>query len=82
MMTRVHEVNTKMYFNGCSCHLGHNTANKAADAFAKETVFDAEEMAMDLFYWFDKSTKIKCSLKEYILLLCDTEYTSIVSKRC
>ena len=39
--------------------------------------FDVEEMVIDLYYWFDKSTKRKASLVEYCNF-CDTSYRHIV----
>lgn len=51
--TRAHQQNASI----CPCHMVHNTAFKAADAFESETGFDVEDMLVDLYYWFDKSTK-------------------------
>ena len=39
--------------------------------------FDVEEMVIDIYYWFDKSTKQKVSLLEYCNF-CDTSYRNIV----
>lgn len=39
--------------------------------------FNVEEMVIDLFYWFDKSTKRKACLAEYCTF-CDTSYREIV----
>ena len=39
--------------------------------------FNIEEMVIDLYYWFDKSTKRKASLAEYCTF-CDTNYSEIV----
>lgn len=57
LKTRVLDRNSSLYFNGCPCHILHNAAQKAGDAFAKCCRFDAEKFIVDLFYWFDKSTK-------------------------
>ena len=65
IIPKVHHVNPTVYFIGCPCHIAHNTANTAAKAFREHTRFDVEELAVDLFYWFDKSTKRKSSLEEY-----------------
>ena len=59
------------------CHIAHNTANAAADAFRREIGFDVEEVVVDLFYWFDKSTKRKSSLEEYCCF-CDVNYKKII----
>lgn len=39
--------------------------------------FNVEEMVVDLFYWFDKSTKRKASLDSYCSF-CDTSYREII----
>lgn len=62
---------------GCPCHITHNTASTAADAFCKVTGFDVEELAVDVFYWFDKSTKRKSSLEEYCCF-CDVGYKQVL----
>lgn len=77
LKTRVLRCNPAIYFNGCPCHILHNAAQKASDAFAKCCGFDAEEFTIDLFYWFDKSTKRKNGLLSFCLF-CDQEYRSIV----
>ena len=55
--TRVQQQNPEIYFMGCPCHMVHNTATKGAEAFQGETGFDVEDILVDLYYWFDKSTK-------------------------
>ena len=45
--------------NGCPCHIIHNTANKAAERFSEASGFDVENFLVDLFHWFDKSSKRK-----------------------
>ena len=62
---------------GCPCHMLHNTAAKGATAFADATGFDLEDHCVDLFYWFDKSTKRKGILKQYCMF-CDTKYGAVV----
>ena len=44
---------------GCPCHIAHNAASNAADFLRKDTKFDVEELLIDIFFWFDKSTKRK-----------------------
>ena len=46
-------------YNGCPCHIIHNTANKAAKRFSEVSRFDVEDFLVDLFHWFDKSSKRK-----------------------
>ena len=41
------------------------------------TRFNIEEMVIDIYYWFDKSTKRKANLAEYCTF-CDTNYREIV----
>ena len=60
--TRVQKKNPAVYFMGCPCHMVHNTAIKAAGSFESIIGFDVEDMMVDLFYWFDKSTKRKNKL--------------------
>jgi len=55
----------------------HNTAIKAAGAFELVTDFDVEDMMVDLYYWFDKSTKRKNGLVEFCDF-CDTQYREIM----
>ena len=55
----------------------HNAAGKGATAFANVTGFNIEDHCVDLFYWFDKSSKRKGALKEYSEF-CDTEYEEVV----
>ena len=49
-------------------------AGAAGDAFE---LVDVEELVIDIFYWFDKSTKRKSSLEEYCCF-CDVQYRKIV----
>ena len=56
---------------GCPCHTLQNAVAKGA------TGFDLEDHCVDLFYWFDKSTKRKGILTEYCMF-CDTEYEAVV----
>ena len=55
----------------------HNTALKAAEKFQSATKFDAEDMLIDLFYWFDKSIKRKNELFEFCSF-CDMQYKDVV----
>ncbi|XP_033096708.1 uncharacterized protein LOC117100983, partial [Anneissia japonica] len=62
---------------GCQCHIIHNTAGKAGETFHRVTGFSVDDMLVDIFYWFDKSTKRKASLQEYCEF-CDTSYRTII----
>jgi hypothetical protein len=62
---------------GCPCHIAHNAANAAGDAFRIESHFDVEEVVVDMYYWFDKSTKRKSTLADYCSF-CDIEYRKVI----
>lgn len=77
LKTRILQRNSAVYFNGCPCHILHNAASTAGSAFANTCGFDAEEFAIDLYYWFDKSTKRKNQLQSYNTF-CNQEYRSMI----
>ena len=77
LKTRVTKCNPAIFFNGCPCHILHNAAQKAAESFAGCCGFDVEELVIDLYYWFEKSTKRKNKLRSYCTF-CDQEYREIV----
>ena len=77
IMTRVQSINPATYFMKCPCHIAHNAASYAAEAFRNGTDFDVEDFLVDIYFWFDKSSKRKNLLKEYCTF-CDTEYRKIV----
>ncbi|CAB4036850.1 PREDICTED: uncharacterized protein LOC107326933 [Paramuricea clavata] len=77
LKTRVLTRNPAIYFNGCPCHIIHNAAQKAAESFMECCGFDVEEFTIDLFYWFDKSTKRKNGLRDYCTF-CDHKYRAVV----
>lgn len=77
LKTRVLSRNPAIYFSGCACHIIHNAAQKAAESFSECCGFDVEEFTIDLYYWFDKSTKWKNILRSYCDF-CDQEYRAIV----
>ena len=68
--------NGAIYFNSWPCHVFHNAAQKAGTAFAT-CKFEAEEFAIGLYYWFDKSTKRKNDLWSYSEF-CDQEYRGMI----
>ena len=75
--TRVSQQNPAVYFNGCPCHIIHNAAQKAGESFTSVSGFDIEEFVIDLFYWFNKSTKQKSELQSYYTF-CDQDYQAII----
>jgi hypothetical protein len=77
IMTRVQGINPAIYFMKCPCHIAHNAACYAADAFRSGTSFDVEDFLVDIYFWFDKSSKRKNLLQEYCTF-CDTEYRKII----
>ena len=68
IMTHVQQKNAACYFMGCPCHLVHNIAGHASEALQKSTGFDVEDLCVDVFYWFDKSTKRKGILREFCVV--------------
>ena len=50
---------------------------KGAEAFQGETGFDVEDIFVDLYYWFDKSTKQKNQLSEFCDF-CDVKYREVI----
>ena len=58
------EKNKEIITAGCPCHVLHNAAGKAAEEFTKVSEFDFEDQRVNLFFWFDKSTKRKNTLKK------------------
>ena len=62
---------------GCPCHLVHNIAGHASEAFQRAAGFDVEDLCVDVFYWFDKSTKRKGILREFCSF-CDNDYREVV----
>ena len=74
---RALERNPEIVISGCSFHILHNAASKAADCFAAVSDFSVEDHCVDLYYWFDKSSKGKSILKEYYDF-CDQDYQEVI----
>ena len=70
---RISELSPHVYPVGCACHLTHLCASKAA----KELSVDVEQLVIDLYYYFDKSSKRKEILKEY-QQFCNVETRKIL----
>ena len=75
--SRVLERISAIFFNGCPCYILHNAARKASDKLCSHCGFDVEELCIDIYYWFDKSTKRKNGLHEY-WTFCDQEYRAMI----
>ena len=75
--SRVLQKNSEIVISGCPCHILHNASSKAAEAFGNIVDFSVEDHCVDLFYWFDKSSKRKSILKEYYDF-CDQDYEEVI----
>ena len=74
--TRVEQQVGYVYFMGCQCHIVHNVAS---DSFQSIVHFDVEDFAVDMFYWFDKSTNKKAAFSDFCTF-CDVEYKAVVKQ--
>ena len=54
-----------MYFMSCPSHIIHNCASHSSNAFVKAIKCDVGDMAVDVFFWFEYSTKRKNLLAEF-----------------
>ena len=61
----LHNPNTE--FISCPCHIIHNTTSFAAKAYYEATGFYLEDLAVDLFYYFDHSSKKKANLQDIVI---------------
>ena len=62
IMTCVSKQNSSTFTSGCPCHIVYNIANKGAQSFGGISNFDIKDFLVDLFHWFDKSSKRKVSV--------------------
>ena len=69
--------NPDIFISGCACHLAHIAATEANDAFTDVLGINIEDVLIDLFYWFDKSSKRKGKLSEYFEF-CDQDYQKVL----
>lgn len=44
------------FMSGFPCHLAHITASEGNDGYTYVTGHNVEDMKVDLFYWFEKSS--------------------------
>lgn len=65
--------NGSIYTAGCPCHIIHNTAGYS---FTAQTKFNVDDLLVDLFYYFNQSTKRKAELKKNCIF-CDQEYRKL-----
>ena len=67
----------RVYTLGCPCHIIHNKASHASNLFGRATGFDVGDFLVDIYYYFDDSTKRQALLKEFCNF-CDQEYRKIL----
>ena len=77
LKARVLRKNAKVVIIGCPCHILHNAAGKISEAFAAVSKFDLENHYVDVFHWFEKSTKRKSIVKEYYDF-CDVDCQEVI----
>ena len=61
-----------VFIGACLFHFAHIAANNANDPFSKCIGLNVEDVCVDCYYWFDKSTKRKGKLLGYFDF-CDQE---------
>ena len=66
-----------VFIGACLFHFAHIAANNANDAFSKCIGLNVEDVCVDCYYWFDKSTKRKGKLLEYFDF-SDQEYQAVL----
>ena len=69
--------NSEIFISGSPCILAYIAASHANDAFSEVLGLNVENSCIDIFYWFDKSSKRKGKLIEYFQF-CDQEYQSVL----
>ena len=70
IMTRMRKQSSSTFTNGCPRHIVHNIANKGVQTFGGISNFDIEDFLVDLFHWFDESSKRKVSVALNSQCLC------------
>jgi hypothetical protein len=75
--TRVKDANDTVYFMGSPCHILHNTALYGGKAFEEIVNFSADDLCVDIFYWFEHSSKRKNLLSEFCDF-CDVQYRQVI----
>ena len=77
--SRFSEKNPNVFIGGCPCHLADIAASNANDAFSKCIGLNIEDVCVDCYYWFGKSTKHKGKLLKYFDF-CDQEYQAVLKR--
>lgn len=76
--TKVAEKNKLVYFMGCPCHMAHNAARYACSAFCEKLpMFDIEELLVDVYFWFEYSSKRKNAYADFCTFT-DVEYRRVL----
>lgn len=75
--SRLESKNPSVYTLGCPCHFIHNAAHNAAKKLEVATGFDVEEFIVDIYYYFEHSTKRKGELHDYAAF-CDVAYRKVL----
>ena len=75
--SRFLQKNPEIFVSGCPCHLAHMDASIAHDGFCKTMKINIEDFLLDLYYWFDKSSKRKGKLLEYFKF-CNQDYLAVL----
>lgn len=75
--SRLEVKNPSVYTLGCPCHFIHNAAHTASKKLLAACRFDVEELAVDIYYYFDHSTKRKGELQDYACF-CDVTYRKVL----
>ena len=75
--SRCKDKNPNIFIAGCPCHLAHLVASEANDAFSEVLSMNIESIIIDVYYWFDKSSKRKGKLAEYFEF-CNQDYQQIL----
>ena len=78
-VARFLENNPEMFIAGCPCHLSHITASHANDAFRDVLGLNVEDVCVDCFYLFEKSSKQKGKLFEFFDF-CNQEYQAVLKR--
>lgn len=69
--------NQSIFLFGCPYQLAHLAATAQNDSFTEIIDVNVEDVLIDQYYWFDKSSKRKGKLAEYFEF-CDQEYQQVL----
>ena len=75
--TRIEGKYSPVYTLGCPCHFIHNATHHATKSLEASCGFDVEGTVVDVFYYFDHSTKRKGELQDFATF-CNVESCKIL----